>query len=83
MGTLHELRSQIDQGKMAVLSFKEDDENIEVSIKVVQGQYTRIFSYLDRLNPFTQQRTEPYSSWGHLLADLTDFEKKSNQWRIE
>lgn len=84
MATLHELRSQIDQGKTIVLFSNEDGENVKVSIRKDKlGQYTRTFSYLDRPNPFTQQRTEPHSSWEHLLADIRDSEKTSERWSIE
>ena len=84
MVTLHELRSQIDQGKTAVLFFKnEDGENVKVSIKNRQGRYTHIPFYPDRPSSFPQPQTERYLSWEHLIEDIKGLQTTSNQWSIE
>lgn len=84
MPMIDEIHSQVDQDKKAELTFKNvDAENVKVSIKNEQGHYTRTISYLDRPNPFPQGRPELYSSWRHMLEDMTDLEKTSNQWSIE
>ena len=84
MGTLDKLHSQIDQGKTTVLKFKnEDAENVRVSIKNVQGQYTHTLSYPDRPNPFPRPQTVPYSSWEHLFEDIKGLQTTSDQWSIE
>ena len=83
MATLHELRSQIDQGKTAILFFKENGEIVKVSIRQQGGEYTRMLTYPEQSNLFSQQGRGRYSSWQHLLDDITDLEKTSDQWSIE
>ena len=85
MATLHELRSQIDQGKSVVLFFKnEDAENVMVFIrKDVREQYTHTVSYPDRPNPFPQPRTERYSSWEQLFEDIKGLQTTSELWYME
>jgi hypothetical protein len=84
MAKLQELHLQIDQGKTAVLFFKEEDEDVQASInKNKQGLYTSTFSYLNRPNPFPQPQTHPHSSWSDLLADINETMVESDHWDIK
>jgi len=85
MAKLHELRPLIDRGNKAVLFFKtEDGETVKASIgKDAQEHVTHTLFYPDRPNPFPQPQTERYSSWKHLLEDMTDLQTMSDQWSIE
>lgn len=89
MATLHELRSQVEQGKTAVLSFRDEHgENVKVYVCIpaqgqYQGQYTRRASYTERPNPFPQPQTENFRSWTSLLTALTVTEIESEQWNLK
>lgn len=85
MTTLHDLRLQIEQGKTAVLFFKDENgENVKAYIrKQAQGGYTHTFSYPDRPNPFPRPRLKLYSSWEELIKDITDLQSESDYWGAE
>ncbi len=71
MVMIDELRSQVDQGKTSVLSYKDGVKHIEISIRQnKQGRYTRAIFYPDGPNLFPRPQTEPFNSWKHLLEDL-------------
>jgi hypothetical protein len=79
MTTLHGLRPQIEQGKAAVLLFKDENgENVKVYIrKDAQERYTHIFSYPDRPNPFPRPRLQTYSLWEELIEAITDMQARA------
>ena len=84
MAMLHELRSQIDQGKTAVLVFKnEDAEDVKAYVrKNAQGLYTHTLDYPNRPNPFPQSKTASHSSWESLIEDIKGLQTTSDQWGI-
>ena len=84
MAMIDELHSQVDQGKRAVLRYKDGDKNIEISIRWNnQGHYTRTLSFPSSPNPFPQPQTVPYNSWKYLLEDLNEDQATNDQWHIE
>lgn len=84
MAMVEELKTQVDQGKRAVIRYNDGDKNVEVSIRRNnQGQYTRTFSFPDGPNPFPQPQTVTFNSWKNLRADLNEDQATSDQWRIE
>lgn len=84
MPMIDELRLQVDQSMAAVLTYKDVEKNVKISIRRnEQGQYTRTISYPDGPNHFPKPQTEPFNSWTHLLADLNEFQASSNNWNTE
>jgi hypothetical protein len=84
MPMIDELHSEVDQGKTAVLNYKDGEKNVKISIRQnKQGQYTRTISYPDGPNPFPKPQTIPFDSWRHLLDDLNEFQATSELWQIE
>jgi hypothetical protein len=85
MAGLHELRTQINPDKTAVLIFKdENNENTKVFVGMdAQGRYTHTFSYPDRPNSFPRPRMERYLSWKQLIEDIEGLQTISDQWSIE
>jgi hypothetical protein len=89
MATLHELRSQIEQGKTAVLSYRDEDgEKVKTYVCIptqgkYQGQYTRNASYTEHPNPFPEPQIENFLTWASLLTALSVTEAESEQWSLE
>jgi hypothetical protein len=86
MAKLHELQSQIDQGKTAILLYQDrDGDNIKVFISQGQklGQYKYRAIFVDRPNPFPEPQTVPLDSWRSLLTALSITEAESDQWGLE
>jgi hypothetical protein len=83
MAKVDELHSQIDQGKTAILLYKDGDKDIKVSIRQNnRGQYIRNISSPDGPSLFPQPDAL-FNAWKHLLEDLHNDLLTSDQWYLE